>query len=459
MSSANAASIAPHIVIVGGAYAGLSALNSLVSLSEGKGHPEGKKRGFPQGDSGRSTGFESPPNEATKRTAAPDGAPSRALKTKPRYTILDERDGFYHTVGAPLGQISAPFAREFWVRFDEILTTKPDEDIEFIHGSAIALDMESKILTVSPANSPAEMQNLSYDFLIIASGMRRKWPVVPRAFDYDSYIRDVEDWERELRQCNRIVLVGGGACGIEMVAELKVHFAEKEIILIHSRNQLLSNEPLSDEYKSIALKLLREQGVEVLLNTRLEHDKANPSDNSRSLVLSTGDSLTCDKVIYTAVQQGANTNFVPKALTEEKRGCVKVRDTFQFVSNFPNADVHYAVGDAAHWPSTIKRCGPAQSQGKHAATNIIASLIALEDGNDISEAELESCPPSKATMTLAIGEQAIGMRKGLSYGKGVKMGAFGTGLGIDGTLASLGLRPRRRQEVGHDAMALEDARL
>ena len=157
MAAAKATSSPPHVVIVGGAYAGLSALNSLISLSNGKGLPVGKKG--------------APPVSSNE-------APPGALQKKPRYTLLDERDGFYHTVGAPLGQISVPHAREFWVKYDEILAAKKGEDVQFVHGSAVGLDIASKTLTFSRMQSPAHTEKLSYDYLIVASGMSRKWPVV-----------------------------------------------------------------------------------------------------------------------------------------------------------------------------------------------------------------------------------------------------------------------------------------
>jgi hypothetical protein len=70
--------------------------------------------------------------------------------------------------------------------------------------------------------------------------------------------------------------------------------------------------------------------------------------------------------------------------------------------------------------------------GQYAATNIINTLIAVEDGKDPCKAGLVPCPPFEPAMSLAIGEQAIGMRFGLMYGKEVKERAFGRGLGIDG---------------------------
>jgi hypothetical protein len=104
--------------------------------------------------------------------------------------------------------------------------------------------------------------------------------------------------------------------------------------------------------------------------------------------------------------------------------------SLQFPESIPNADVHFAAGDAVAW-SGIKRSGPAQNMGKLAASNIIKLLLAAEDGT--STVELEKCPVNPPTMSLAIGKQAIGMRGGtMRWGEDVMNRAFGRGLGIEG---------------------------
>lgn len=109
-----------------------------------------------------------------------------------------------------------------------------------------------------------------------------------------------------------------------MSAELKSHFPQSNVTLVHSRNTLLSAEPLPDEYKEIALKLVKESGVEVILGQRVQSE--SKSGSGIELSLSGGDTISCDKVIYTAVQQGASSDFVPKDIVDGK-GCIRARDT------------------------------------------------------------------------------------------------------------------------------------
>lgn len=434
-----------HIVIVGGSYAGLSCLNTLIDRSAGIIQSD-TRRGRPQGPHGTSN-QDSRPGES----AVESFSPQRALKVKPKYTLIDERDGFYHTLGAPLGQIALNPGKDFWVPYDEIVPAMNDrgENVQFIRGTVTNVGVGAKHLTVSLSNSPDQTQVLGYDFLVVASGIKRGWPVVPRSLDYSSYLTDIRQREEELSAHRSIVIVGGGACGIEMAAELKEHFPEMHVTLLHSRSQLLSNEPLPDNFKEKALDLLEEAGVRVRLNTRLE-GQMEVSPNSKRcnghkqrLSLSTDDYMTCDEVIFSSTQQGANTQFLCQKLLDEDSGCVLIRPTLQFDSNVTNAEYHYAVGDAAYIPSIIKRCGPAQAQGALAAGNIIESIQSMEDGQSVADLKLPASEWGVPSMTLAVGNQAVSRRNGLSFGRGVKIGAFGTALGIDGSLASLRLRPRQ----------------
>jgi hypothetical protein len=121
------------------------------------------------------------------------------------------------------------------------------------------------------------------------------------------------------------------------------------------------------------------------------------------------------------------------------RGFPNFCHSLQFPDSIPNADAHYAIGDVASWTG-IKRSGPAQNMGRYAATNIVKSLLALEDGE--STANLAKLGQSPFTMSLAIGEYAMSLRGGnVIFGKDVMQRAFGRGLGIEGTLKKLRLTP------------------
>ncbi|TID22703.1 FAD/NAD(P)-binding domain-containing protein [Venturia nashicola] len=440
------ASNQPHILIVGGAYGGLSALNTLIALSSGKPLPEARKGGPPPGPGGQ----RGPPPPAF----APLPEISRALRTKPRYTIIDQRDGFYHTVGAPLGTISSSFTKNMWARYAEIDPQRfSGEDVRFIQASATGLDLEKKTLKYS--KDSAEEKSISYDYLVLGTGMRRGGPVVPQSTDKADALEESDRYEASLGKAEKIVLVGGGAVGIEMSAETKLHFPNSSVVLVQSRDALLAAEPLPAEYKAKALDLVHEAGVEVKLGNRVLAEKSirELGRDRIELTLSGGEIIRCDKVIYTATQKGANTGFLSRDLVDEK-GCVRTRETLQFPTTSPNADFHFAVGDIVSGPG-IKRSGPAQNSGKVAATNIVKLLLAAEENEPATG--LATVQYGAPTMSLAVGTQAMTIRGGgLRWGKEVRDRAFGPDLGAKGTLEKLGLTKMvTRTDPLEDAVRLD----
>lgn len=237
---------------------------------------------------------------------------------------------------------------------------------------------------------------------------------------------------------DNILTTNIGAVGIEMSAETKLHFPKSSVILVQSRDALLAAEPLPAEYKAKALDLVQEAGVEVKLGNRVLSEKPITELGRQriELTLSGGETIRCDKVIYTATQKGANTELLSKDIVDEK-GCVLVRDTLQFPTTSPNADTHFAVGDVVSGPG-IKRSGPAQNAGKIAATNIVKLLLAAEDNEPVSG--LATVQYGAPTMSLAVGTQAMTIRGGaLKWGKEIRDRAFGPDLGAKGTLEKLGL--------------------
>jgi NADH dehydrogenase FAD-containing subunit len=110
-------------------------------------------------------------------------------------------------MGAPLAHTSASFASEAWLHYRNIsaLTTN---GIRVLQGRAVSLDMDAKVLTYSADGM--EPQGISYDYLVVASGIKRAWPVVPRAVSKEPFLRDARAFIDGLSTAHTIAIVGGG---------------------------------------------------------------------------------------------------------------------------------------------------------------------------------------------------------------------------------------------------------
>lgn len=191
-----------------------------------------------------------------------------------------------------------------------------------------------------------------------------------------------------------------------MAAELKMVAPEVKVTLIHSRDRLLSAEPLPGDFQDKALELLLETGVECVMSKRVldVESSPEPAKARQTLKLSDGSEMHASHVINAVSKPTSTAAYLPKCvLTDE--GHVSVRDTLHFNSTIPNARSHFAIGDIMEWKA-IKRCGGALYGGKIVAHNIYQELL-LEMGL-IDEPEYFSFPKPTPAIAVALGKNAVG---------------------------------------------------
>jgi len=100
-----------------------------------------------------------------------------------------------------------------------------------------------------------------------------------------------------------------GAVGIEFAGEIAANHPSNPVKLIHSRGELLSSEPLPEIFKTSTLRILREHGVDVILN---ERPRVDYSGALPKLIFSSGrESITAGVVIMSISSAKPVTGFVP----------------------------------------------------------------------------------------------------------------------------------------------------
>ncbi|TGO19661.1 hypothetical protein BTUL_0003g01160 [Botrytis tulipae] len=278
-------------------------------------------------------------------------------------------------MGSPLAHSNSEFASEAWRRFEDIPILHR-YNVRTIQGKVGSIDMASRVATYQE-NSTSPSKHIPYDYLVVATGTSRNWPVVPQSSKREEYLRDIHDNIESLRCSKRVVIVGGGAVGVEFAADVKANFPSTEVYLIQSRPHLLHAEPLSNGFKQRAADILAGLGIQLLLGCRVDKSQDGGRSGFKSmLTLSNGLRLGADHVIHTNSPHVARTDFLPrKALNS--LGYINVRSTLQFPSDLVNADFHYAAGDVVSWCG-IKRVGNAFIMGQHVATNIVVKCVAGE---------------------------------------------------------------------------------
>ncbi|KAI1333568.1 FAD/NAD(P)-binding domain-containing protein [Xylariaceae sp. FL0016] len=344
-------------------------------------------------------------------------------------TIVDERDGFYHVIGSPLALATKEYAEKAWVDYKDVkILQRPN--VTFVHGTLSNVNCETKTATISETGKE-EPRTESYDFFIAATGLRRVWPVVPQSLSRKAYLLEAgAHIDKVLNSTAPVLVVGGGAVGIEMAAELKHVHPHVNVTLAHSRDKLLSAEPLPDNVKTCALEMLQQTGVEVLLDHRLSDTKVLPTADGTEqyeVEFENGHKMVSSQVVMAISKAIPSTDYLPKAALSDE-GYVNVHPSLQLLSDtIPNAKSHFAVGDLIHW-SGIKRCGGAMHEGKYAALNIHQMILQQIQGHEPVFNELNEIPPM---IGLAVGKNAISYGpEGMNHGPQVMWRFFEDDLGF-----------------------------
>lgn len=261
-----------------------------------------------------------------------------------------------------------------------------DNGFTFVYGALAGLDTERKRVEVGPVSTGAGEQvlparALEFGALVIAIGSVANYFGVPGAKEHTISLNATEDAERfrltllkllagaEQDQRQRgldIVIVGGGATGIELAAELReasgVYAAygfrhlqserDVRITVLEGASRILA--PLPERVSAAALELLHQRGIKVVTGCRV---RAVGPDR---LTDAGGNSYRADLCVW-AAGIGAPQVLATLGLPTGGGGQVEV-DSFLRVKGHAGL---YALGDCAACVDGSGKQVPPRAQAAH----------------------------------------------------------------------------------------------
>ncbi|KAJ2607089.1 hypothetical protein H4S08_004936 [Coemansia sp. RSA 1365] len=278
-------------------------------------------------------------------------------------------------------------------------------------------------------------EKLGFDYVIVALGVGRNAPIgvgVKTQGDFEITLRQTH---ANIQEARSVTVVGAGAVGIELAADVKEVFPDKHVRLVHSRDQVLAG-PFSVTLRQRVEQALVQMGVEVVLGQRVVKQRqisdvemaqlgqiSEASDmksnetvrlpeltsaalSNAELTLANGDRLQSD---WTVQCLGAQTRSILRLASKGLTGSdgIRVRGTMQVDDiRYPHI---YACGDACSH-SAVKLAGVAMHNGFVAARNIARCV--LMGGARAADALLEKSPDFPAKILLLLGRSRCAMQVG-----------------------------------------------
>ncbi|PYI30923.1 putative mercuric reductase [Aspergillus indologenus CBS 114.80] len=175
--------------------------------------------------------------------------------------------------------------------------------------------------------------------------------------------------QERIRAARDVVVLGGGAAGVEMAGDVKERYPGTNVTLVHSRERLL-NRGYGEGLSRRALDGLQALGVKVLLGERVVMD--DQLERTEEVKLESGQVVKCDCLVKCAGQRpnsGLVREVSPSSIAES--GHIRVRPTLQLVDKACSRI--YAAGDVIE-ADAVQNARGAFQQAEVVAKNIVRAI-------------------------------------------------------------------------------------
>lgn len=278
-----------------------------------------------------------------------------------KVVLIDPKDAFHHNMAGLRCIVEPSFVNKTLIPYEGVL-----KHGSFVKNRVVSCNISRKTVTL------ASSEEISYDYLIFACGSSVPFPgKVPLGTSMKGAQQLYRDCADQVTKSNKIVVIGGGPVGVELVGELATDFPDKKVTLMHNREQILDDR-LSRKFVKRIQDGMKALKVETVLGERVDMDDLN-FDSDKPWI--TGPvTLTTDQetsvpadLVFRCTGLKVNSVAYQSKLSDkmEKNGSLKV-DRFLQVEEIENV---FAIGDCNNTPE-LKLAYTAKLHADAVAENI-----------------------------------------------------------------------------------------
>ncbi|KAF9933370.1 hypothetical protein BGZ67_004321 [Mortierella alpina] len=292
-------------------------------------------------------------------------------------TLIERYNARHHPIGSFRALVDEQYAENIWVPYTNLFPKNSPHKI--IQGKLTEVHLNHVVL--------ASGETIAFNYLAICTGSSNPPPAKFNAGSTSEAIAITNRARVDLKKSKNIVVVGGGASGVELAGEIKNAFPDKKVTLIHASSKLVDYPGLSDGFKSAALTHLRGLGVEVVLDERIVIeglDRNNAIQVAPRTIRTQGGLIESDMQFFSigiqvdtsyisTLKPAGTASFDPQSLVNRGTNTIRVRKTMQLV----DFDHIFAVGDCSDFSKVPT--GAAISFAAPAAGKNILALIHAEE--------------------------------------------------------------------------------
>jgi len=175
--------------------------------------------------------------------------------------IIEPNQHYQFTWTLPRFCVIEGHEEKTFIPYGPYLPQRARDIVRWVHHHASNIGKTS--VTIQETN-----EEIPYDYLVIAtgSGVGLQLPSRVGAQDKKKGSELLRQMQQNIIAAGRLVVIGGGAAGVELAGDAKELYPEKSVTLVHSRSAVMHR--FGPELQAEALKGLQDLGVVVILQER-----------------------------------------------------------------------------------------------------------------------------------------------------------------------------------------------
>lgn len=238
-------------------------------------------------------------------------------------------------------------------------------------------------------------KRVPYEYLIIATGTKLPSPSSLKTEDKKPGVAFFQSYQLKIKRARKICLLGAGAVGVQLATDIKELYPDKDVTIIHSRNETMSRFDPRLHYDYVAPRC-RELGIELLLRSRAVIPAEGFPEDGSEYTVSTQDgrTVTADLFILTTGQTPSSDFVKDLGIVNEMNRFIRIKPTLQ-VDNDEYTNV-FAVGDVADTQ------GPKAARPATKHVDVVVANICKMIQNDTANLETFTNEPGKLYLQMRI---------------------------------------------------------
>lgn len=275
------------------------------------------------------------------------------------FTIIDPKEYFHIIVANVRAVVEKSFIKKTMIPYKETFGTK------FVQAMVTGVDLEKKEVSLDNGNT------ITYTDLVFSVGNGGPFPGRLDSGSIEEAVKLKEDMADEIEKSESVVVIGGGAVGIEIAGEIATKYPNKKISIIHS-NKILASPRFGDAFQNNLKKCLEGKNIQTILEERVENigDLTFGKFMKQTIKTNKGNSFEADLVIK-CTGLGPRTDLTEKIFDSSKFDSRKLKVTPELlVEGYDNV---YAMGDCCNTQEE-KMAAHCAYHAQTVATNIYNSI-------------------------------------------------------------------------------------